>query len=106
MNEVRLRLSITPTRIEVRQFSRSGNAFGKFLYTFARSYPVGNNGTRQKIHTMEKKPFEAPEVKVMEIRPRSIIALSPCTGDACITDIPCLEDVCVNVHCVIVCSEY
>ena len=47
---------------------------------------------------MEKKPFEAPEVKVIELTPRSIIALSPCTGDVCTMDIPCPEDVCVHVH--------
>ena len=55
---------------------------------------------------MEKKSFESPEVKVIEITPRSIIAQSPCTGDVCTTEILCLEDVCVNVHCVIDCSEY
>ena len=55
---------------------------------------------------MEKKQFEAPEVKVIEITPRSIIAQTTCTGDACTMDIPCLEDVCVNLHCVIDCSEY
>ena len=50
---------------------------------------------------MEKKPFEIPEVKVIEITPRSIIALSPCTDD-----IPCPEDVCVHVQCTFYCSEY
>ena len=55
---------------------------------------------------MEKKPFEAPEVKVVEIQPRSIIAQSSCTGDVCTMDIPCLEDVCVHVQCTVYCSEY
>ena len=32
---------------------------------------------------MEKKPFEAPEVKVVEIQPRSIIAQSSCTEYEC-----------------------
>lgn len=43
---------------------------------------------------MEKKPFEAPEVKVVEIQPRSIIAQSPCIHEGCPTDVACLEDVC------------
>ena len=49
----------------------------------------------QDINAMEKKPFESPEVKVIEITPRSIIALSPCP-----------EDVCVHVQCTVYCSEY
>ena len=40
----------------------------------------------QKIHTVKKKQFETPEIKVVEITPRSIIAQSPCTGDACSYD--------------------
>ena len=40
---------------------------------------------------MEKKPFESPEVKVVEIRPRSIIQ-SSCIGDAC------TEDECPSNH--------
>ena len=55
---------------------------------------------------MEKKPFEAPEIKVVEIQPRSIIAQSPCDEDECTTDISCQEDVCVNVQCAYYCSEY
>ena len=49
-------------------------------------------GQTIKIHAMEKKPFEAPEVKVVEIQPRSIIALSPCTGDACTMDTGCTPE--------------
>ena len=85
MNEVRLRLSITPTRIEVRQFFRSGNAVRKFLCIFVRS-PMGE----QDIYTMENKPFESPEVKVLEIRPRSIIAQSECTTDSCPPNAVCV----------------
>ena len=59
----------------------------------------------QKIHTVEKKPFEAPEVKVIELTPRSIIQ-SSCIDNECTTDFPCLEDVCVHVQCPVYCSEY
>ena len=35
----------------------------------------------QKIHTMEKKPYEAPEVKVVEIKLRSVITQSQCPDE-------------------------
>ena len=46
---------------------------------------------------MEKKTFEAPEVKVVEIQPRSIIAQSPCIHEGCPTDT--CYDACTNVAC-------
>ena len=55
---------------------------------------------------MEKKQFETPEVKVAEIKPRSIVAQSECDHEGCPTDISCHEDVCVHVQCPVYCSEY
>ena len=49
---------------------------------------------------MEKKSFESPEVKVIEITPRSIIAQSSCTHEGCPTDTWCTYDACTNVTCV------
>ena len=56
---------------------------------------------------MEKKLFEAPEVKVVEVKPRSIIAQScasdtACTCDSCTTDTWCSYGApCTNVECTI-----
>ena len=41
---------------------------------------------------MEKKPFESPEVKVLEITPRSIIAQSLCTEYECFMEHACSSD--------------
>lgn len=47
---------------------------------------------------MENKPFEAPEVKVIEISPRSIIAQSSCTGYVCTED-ECLPNHACSLDC-------
>ena len=49
----------------------------------------------QDINAMEKKPFESPEVKVIEITPRSIIAQTTCTHEGCPMDTACTHVACV-----------
>ncbi|MCQ2176276.1 MAG: hypothetical protein MJY80_07980, partial [Bacteroidales bacterium] len=53
----------------------------------------------QDINTMEKKQFEIPEVKVVETRPRSIIAQSPCSEDGCSSDDCTTFSGCTYVTC-------